>query len=343
MNIVYRQQEWAVLLLVSIPLGVLYWLLLKHKKRIHTKFTAVFSVIPTFTNSALFLQRTACFLFAWILLVHGLMQPIKILQTKQESNQFVPTATVNPYLEIAFLLDASQSMKATDTKTHSSRFARAKELIELMVDQIGGTPISLYIFAGDLYQICPPTIDYLYFRLHLNDLLVGDIALQGTDFKALAQALKKQYHNKKQTLFFILSDGEDTKILDHYEDRKEQEIMLAKDIVQAVNDPKSCFDTIGLGTIQGAIVPEVELNAKPVISTLRPYLLQAIASNGGGRYFLESEYALPQIAKNLYVDSVQGKHAKIEEAHIDLSLFPVSAALIFLGIGLLLPEMRRKK
>ena len=342
MDFVYRRPEWGLLFILACAMAILYWRLYAHKMHIRNQFTAVFSVIPTYTDQAFFFQRAACFIFAWILLTAALMQPA--IPQKMAPG----LKTITPYREIAFILDTSQSMAATDTATNASRFNRAKELIENMLETLGQTPISLYTFAGDMSLECPPTVDYIYFLFTLRGLIVNDAAIPGTNFSRLAETIRDKYHSKKKTFFIILSDGEDTEISDDPATRERQEIELAQAIIKAADDPQSCFETIGIGSLQGAIVPDIEVAGQPVITRLRPHLLQCIADDGYGSCFLDSDQIPQQITKKLYMAATFGNTYGTQQqaasvGFCDLSRYPAMAALFFLAIGLLLPETKKKK
>jgi len=264
------------------------------------------------------------------------MQPATHEMVPQNIQKIEQTA----FDEIAFFIDNSQSMATKDTSTKASRFSRAQELIELILENIGGTPISLYTFSGDTELVCPQTVDYLYFRMTLRDLIVNDTTVPGTNFSALAKALHTLYYKKKKNLFIILSDGEDTE----HPDNHDQETSIANEVAQAITDPSSRFNTIGIGSLEGAIIPDIEVAGKSVISKLHPFLIQQIAKQGRGHSFFETDQALPQIAKELYIDTIQGiKPTNIQGEYRDLSRYPALAALFFMALALIIPERRKGK
>lgn len=74
-------------------------------------------------------------------------------------------------LEIMFVLDTSNSMLANDLAP--SRLQRAKWGIEEMVRALDGDAVGLVAFAGEAGLLCPLTLDYGAFLMHLDDAFPG--------------------------------------------------------------------------------------------------------------------------------------------------------------------------
>ena len=339
MNISYLQPHLSSLLLVALLLLILYHRLFLYKTSLQKQFQLIAS--HTATNPSLFWLRSCCLVFSWILLACSLMQPAKV-ENKEDQ---IDTRRISSFNEIAFFLDNSQSMAIQDTATHISRFDRAKEVIESIVENLAGIPISLATFSGTVMNTCPATMDYLFFRLTLQSQLVNDTPIPGTDFSQIASDLQNRYGQnptRKKTLFILLSDGEDTTLLDLPSD--ERKGAYKKAASQIVNAPQSSFtqfNTIGFGSRTGKEVPDILLLGKPVLSSFQPGLMREIALQGRGHFFEEADISVPQIVKEIYVDviadsSQQGKRV----LYSDMSGYLVITALLFLIIALVLPQTR---
>lgn len=112
-------------------------------------------------------------------------------------------------LEIMFVLDTSNSMLANDLAP--SRLQRAKWGIEEMVRALDGDAVGLVAFAGEAGLLCPLTLDYGAFLMHLDDAFPGIIARGGTNIeKGLRKALESfgEERGEADRVIVLVSDGE---------------------------------------------------------------------------------------------------------------------------------------
>lgn len=185
-------------------------------------------------------------------------------------------------VDVVFCVDVSKSMLCEDIKP--SRIELAKLVIRMLGENLVGNRVGLVAFAGDAYILCPLTTDVGVFTLYLDLLKPQFFPYYGTNIgKALEVALRI-FDEKSVTskIVIIISDGED----------------LTGNInlpIGAYNDKGIRIFTIGIGTKEGAPVPEIDSlsnikgykkddKGEMVISKPNEVLLANIAAMGKGGY-----------------------------------------------------------
>ncbi len=140
--------------------------------------------------------KNLLFLAAFFFLIVSLAAPKWDKQTEKIEQKGV---------DVAICVDVSKSMDASDISP--SRLARAKDLINLFVEQLPGDRVSLVPFAGIAKVQCPLTNDYSTFRLFVELLNTNLIKKYGTN---IADALQKatQVLTGEQKIVLLISDGE---------------------------------------------------------------------------------------------------------------------------------------
>lgn len=171
--------------------------------------------------------------------------------------------------DVIFLVDVSRSMLAGDVKPN--RLARAKLLINDVLDVAEGDRIGVVAFAGAAVVKCPMTTDYAFARLSLDDLSPESVSRGGTAIgEALRTGLTQLFPDGKDgkddgraRLMFLITDGED-----HESAPIEAAEAAAKKNVRIV--------TIGLGSdLAGAPVPasaDAGRGQRPNSSGVTPYM-----------------------------------------------------------------------
>ncbi|MCC5845631.1 MAG: VWA domain-containing protein [Verrucomicrobia bacterium] len=112
-------------------------------------------------------------------------------------------------LEIVFLLDTSNSMRANDIAP--TRLQRAKWGVEEFVRALDGDRIGLVGFAGDAQVLCPLTLDYGAFMMHLDDVFPGIIPRGGTNMEAGLRRAMEAFdaeEGEADRVILLVSDGE---------------------------------------------------------------------------------------------------------------------------------------
>lgn len=146
-------------------------------------------------------------------------------------------------LEIMFVLDTSNSMRANDLAP--SRLQRAKWGIEEMVRALDGDAVGLVAFAGEAGLLCPLTLDYGAFLMHLDDAFPGVIARGGTNIeKALWRALESfgEEEGEADRVIVLVSDGEA-----HEGD--------LDPVIRALRGADVRVFAVGIGDPEGSLIP----------------------------------------------------------------------------------------
>jgi len=363
--------SFAIILILAVSLN--------RRKRCLESFEASSSL-----QSLLFLERrtllryilliTVCFLATF-----ALMQPEKVLPAKLLADgarevveeKLVANAdnekviTKRRFCDVIFLLDASASMNVEDTRQKCSRLDAAKEIIDEMISQMDGQNVALYTFTSVLTPVVPPTLDYFFTRLMLKDISFnyGDIA--GTDlFEALDSISIKHFQSspEKQKVLVLLTDGGDTDLERLGKDDREKQLqVMLKKIKQYENQNIRIF-TVGLGSPEGTIIPEIEFEGAPVISSLDTDLLIKLGQEGRGQYFFANDYSAIALSENIlkvirsensYVEGEEIPQKKLERTIVEnnaqnaekktLFQLPLALAIIALGFEMMMPLLPARK
>lgn len=179
--------------------------------------------------------------------------------------------------EVMLALDLSRSMLADDVSPN--RLARAKLLIEGLLDQLKGERVGLIVFSGTAFVQSPLSADYEVLRDFLTELDPSYLPEGGTDYDAMlhtaVQAFGQQGEGDRYLV--VLSDGE---ALD--EDWQKQLPALRERGIRVIG--------LGVGTPAGALVPNgrggvlKDEHGAAVLSRLEPHTLQQLAAETDGTY-----------------------------------------------------------
>lgn len=190
--------------------------------------------------------------------------------------------------DLFIALDISRSMLAQDINPNRLTFAKAK--IRSLVNSLPSERIGLILFSGSSFIQCPLTRDHSAFFMFLDQIDVDTVASGATALdKAIRQALDAftQGGTLKNKLLVIFTDGED---FSHNLDALKKEAQANR----------LTIFTIGIGTAQGAPIPNFDQNGKQsghlkdnkgaiVISRLNDETLQNLAADLGGGYIHASD------------------------------------------------------
>lgn len=203
-------------------------------------------------------------------------------------------------LDLVFAVDVSKSMLCEDVKPN--RLEIAKLIISRTVDELISDRIGIISYAGRAYPQLPITTDYGAAKLFLKNVNTKLIPSQGTAIGDAIDLATRFYddEDQKNRLLVILSDGED------------HEADLDRAISKALEQNIQIF-TIGIGTERGGPIPikqggrikayKKDQNGEVVITKLNEELLEEIAADGDGQYFLGNstrktvEYLLEEMSK----------------------------------------------
>lgn len=288
----------------------------------------------------------------WVLAVLALMEPRgneHYISAGKKTAQKKTDLNKRKMHDIIFLIDVSQSMGVADSSNGRTREEIAKGVSDDLIRRLKGENVSLFAFTSTTLQIVPPTQDYLFTRLMLQQLQLNEEETSGTDIKQALEVIKRKmldmpYANAKTVI--LLTDGEDTS------EEKEQTILEA---VKSLAEEHWSLFIVGIGTKTGGIVPEVTYEGHPVVSKLNESLLRQLSIVGKGQLFIAQEMSLSQIAQQIS-QAIEKRDANLSKlgddtltgASSDLKVYdeyfqiPLSFAIFSLMLMLILPNSRKR-
>ncbi|NIZ40699.1 VWA domain-containing protein [Entomospira entomophila] len=231
----------------------------------------------------------------------------------------------NSSTEIIFAIDISQSMRAEDAsgeRLQSAKFIAQELLLSLQEPRVG-----VVIFKGEAFTALPITNDKEMVTHVLESLDVSWLSYAGSN---IADALKESRglfspDNQAERIIVLFSDGEVT-------------TGNTKDELRKLFHNNIKVFSVGLGTVEGAIVPDahgsprINSHGEFLQSSLNPSLLKNIAYNSNGNYFWAGD---PQTIESLKKILKQNENKKFRMTIQRRSLFNffVILAIIFLSIS----------
>lgn len=192
---------------------------------------------------------------ACALAILALMNPQGNLRPEMET----PEASVDLYL----LLDRSLSMDVKDAKNGLSRFERAKQIADNLLDQLSGEAVAVYGFTDSVELLVPLTFDTYFARLVLRDTSTTEGGRYGTDFEAVLKTVAEDLAEKKYingSLLVILTDGEDTNWIGN------SAVPSLKILENAEGLKGVPIAAVIIGTEEGGEIPSLKKDGKAVIS-----------------------------------------------------------------------------
>jgi Ca-activated chloride channel homolog len=228
--------------------------------------------------------RTLGFMFALILIIIALIGP-------RFGTEEITEASSDK--QIVFCVDVSTSMNATDVQP--SRLARAKNLVQKILELNNKQQYGLVYFAGNAFVDVPITHDADAIRQSIDALSTKVIVDQGTAIgKALQASLACFNHTKLSGKAIVLvTDGED------------HEEGIANVVAQCKEQSVEIY-TVGVGTAQGGrfIDPnsgmeKTDVEGMPVVSTLNEKVLADIALKAGKDYYVLDLSTAQQISNDI--------------------------------------------
>lgn len=354
------QVAWLILLLIPFFFG--QFALSRYRRKMQSAY-AVTPLLPQLLiarSPVLRYTKNVGWGIVWTLACLALMEPFGNIRYSSLSSHY-PSITqprVIPH-EVIFLVDTSASMRVPDGYNGQSRLDTAKSIMEDILSQFHGQTASLYAFTSELSAVVPPTLDYIFMRLMINDLNIDQGGIGGTRFAPILAALKQQAFPEpslKRYTIFMLTDGGDTQLETLTGAVQEQE---KEAILNALPDPEQFhikLFTIGLGSIKAQPIPNVIFDGKPVFSKLESDILQSLAEHEKGKYYMAAKWNSWELAQELVAQMNENNLSKLGEMHTERKVaavnkediivdlyyqIPLGLVLLFYFLNLLLPDVRR--
>lgn len=231
-------------------------------------------------------------------------------------------------VDIMVVLDASGSMQCfDDVEDQRSRFEVAKKEAIRFVEKRQNDPIGLVLFGKDAISRCPLTLDKNILKEIVGNLQLGDINPDGTVLSiALSMAVKRLKDSlAKSKIIILLTDGEPTPGLDI-------EPQVAVDLAKKLGIK---IYTIGIGGQHGGLWKDPLFGVRQMGFRLNTQLLQAIAQQTGGQFFLATK---PDDMKRIY-DTIDALETTQYEAPIFTNILDLIIPCAFGAFALLFLEL----
>lgn len=267
-------QEWtfgltqnAVYFLIPLVVGVILYQGNKKKQQILEALSQAAS------PKRLWLKLIAT-VMGIALIVLALMGPRQEVGTRE-----ITTEGISVYV----LVDTSKSMLTQDVTP--SRIEQAKSIMNHLMDGLHGDRIGIIPYASSAYVQMPLTDDYTLAKMFVDVIDTEMVSGGGTNVAEAIQLAKQSFDqmSQKKKVILVLSDGEEEKD-------------LPEDILKEVQEEDLLIYTIGIGTLEGGLIPEYGTDGatisgymkddqgNPVMSKLSEGFLQKLATTSGGTY-----------------------------------------------------------
>jgi Ca-activated chloride channel homolog len=261
--------------------------------------------------------RTLAFVAALLLIIVALIGP------RFGTEEVTDTSSDK---QIVFCIDVSTSMNATDVQP--SRIARAKNLVQKIIELNKNQQYGLVYFAGNAFIDVPITNDADAIRQSVEAASTKIIADQGTAIgKALQGALACFNHTKKAGKAIVLvTDGED-----HEEG--------IKDVVTQCKEQQVNIYAVGVGTAEGSKfvdpnsgMEKTDVEGLAVTSKLHEDVVADIAKQTGNDYYILDLSTAEQISNEINGMAEDGTSKSTYTVYRQIfQYFLLLAVLILLG------------
>ena len=233
---------------------------------------------------------------------------------------------------VVLALDVSKSMLAEDTRPN--RLERERLFVRRLLREMPGDRIGLVVFAGRAYVLSPMTVDQGALNLYIDALDPGVVSQGGSSLASAIEQATDLARGPSETggdrAVILVSDGEAL-----------EELATVRDAADRAARSGVRFFTVGVGTAEGATIPELDAtdrpiglkedeNGKVVISKLDADLLRDVSRRTAGRYF-----ELDQAGSTAMLLSALGGMAQSENEP-GTRFEPKDRAGLFIGVALLL-------
>jgi Ca-activated chloride channel family protein len=238
-------------------------------------------------------------------------------------------------MNIYVLIDTSRSMLTEDV--YPNRLEAGKRALSRLITSLKGDRIGFIPFSDSAYIQMPLTDDYTITENYINAIDTTLISGGGTQLYEALQLAEKSFREiaSENKTVIVLSDGGD----------------FDKKSLDFVKDNKIDVYAIGVGTMEGNIIPEYINGVKrgfikdekgsAVISRLNSEFLQQISKENNGNYYEVNN--LVDTSKNFIEDTLnlERKNQRNEKSknYERYFQYPLALGVILLLIGYLLKEV----
>lgn len=259
-----------LLFLIPLLLGLFYYGLVVRSKRLKKlgDKSLLMQLMPEVSNSR---PKTKFYisLVALVLLIFVAAGPQYGSKKEKVKRQGI---------ELMVCIDVSNSMLSDDVKP--DRMARAKQVLNRLIDKLQNDKVGLIVFAGDAYVQMPMTTDVSSAKMFLHSINPGMVSLQGTDIASairMSMGMFSEAENVSRSII-IITDGED---------HEAAAVRAAEEALKA----GVSVNVMGVGTAKGGPIPikgtnsfKKDRDGNVIITKLNEQMCADIAGAGGGVY-----------------------------------------------------------
>ncbi len=327
----FEHTEFLIGLLALIPLAVLFFSVLRWKKKAVKKLgdETLISQLTKNYSAPRFNLKFILILVAISSLIISAANLRKPAPGEKENKAGI---------DVMIALDVSKSMWAEDTKP--SRLDAAKQFVSSMIDRLNDNRVGLVLFAGRAFLQMPLSTDFSVAKLYVSNASPDVVPVQGTVVGEALQLCANSLNTKekKYKAVVLISDGEDH---DPH----------STGVLQQLADNGVIINTIGVGSVAGVPFKEpgaadykTDAEGKTVISKLNETELMQIAQKTGGTYMhlSDAENTASQMASilnSMEKKAIQNKGSARQYASF-YWLF-ILLALLMLITEIFIPETKR--
>lgn len=352
----FTHVEFSIFLLM-IPIFLLLFLsIYSYRQKALNRFASNENLAKILNQRSkkIFVLKVFLFLFGWTFFILALMGPRGngYYPNRMQNENYDQNLRLKPH-DIVFMIDASTSMSVPLSNQTKTRFEFAKEIVDEIISNLQGPSVGLYAFTSVATKMSPVTLDHLFVRMMLREVKINEGGVTGTDFYTSLQSIYekefKKKSNKTKTLI-LLSDGGDTLLETLSGQEKEQLIQKVIDLFQESESIDLRIFTIGIGSKEGLLIPNITYQGNPVYTKLDETLLKPLALKSRGFYIDTTNLTTLQIAaeikKGLSLDpqyiETQTLSPKQEMIYELFYQFPLILGMICLIFYLFFPNQIHK-
>lgn len=375
----YDAPSYAYLLLFSAVIGFVLWRLFVWRQRVLSKFVSakLLARVVLVRDPFWFTVHAAFLVMIWSLAVIALMQPKGnprenphlsqerlVLEEElgpEQGGQDQKVLSRKKSHDVVFLMDTSLSMSISDTRLGSDRLSLGKEIVEEVVRSMEGENVALYAFTSEVRTVVPATLDYLFFRLMLANIGFNEPDVAGTNLLNALEVVKEKHFPARQdklVTLVVLTDGGDTRLETLSGEGRAKEIEAISSRIAGAEGLNLRVFTVGLGTKEGEVIPNISFEGNPVVSSLDEPLLSTLAEKGRGEYYFANDLSALTIAQDIvrrlrtddpiYSDDERSQNEEVltrktlqdepERVYDEYFQIPLFIAVVLLSLHLVLPE-----
>ncbi len=233
-------------------------------------------------------------------------------------------------IEVAFVLDVSNSMLAQDVEP--DRLRRAQDILRALVSELEGSRFAVVAFRGNASRVVPMTEDLTAVESLLSVAAAGLITVPGSNVEtALREAiLSFPEGSNRHRAVVLFSDGE----------ALQGSAASAAEELNALGIP---VFALGIGSREGSSIPTSsgdvlrDRRGRPVVTRLEAETLRQIATATGGTYY---ELGQPDLFRELlagvreYYGTLEAQGFRLEEVQRYRLFLSVALVCLTIFVGL---------